>query len=271
MALLSLIRFPKNISVVRTLSMQTRNIQERRERVFLVLAAIFLSAMAVLNVVGITRFVQLGPLAVAVGVLPYPLTFLCTDLVSELYGQSRANYLVWVGLIVNVFVLLVMYLGQALPSVGDGELPPWQQLNFSQPVNLPNGERLEKQGELFYLVYACTRGAVFASMGAYLTAQFIDVSVFHMCKRWTKGQYLWLRNNVSTLTSQAVDSVVVIGITFGAVYYQGQMTLEQLFILMGSNYLFKMVTALLDTIPFYILVYKLRGYLQLEGESEVES
>jgi uncharacterized PurR-regulated membrane protein YhhQ (DUF165 family) len=56
-------------------------LQERRERVFIVLAGIFLCAITLLNVIGITRFVQFGPMALAVGVLPYPLTFLCTDLI----------------------------------------------------------------------------------------------------------------------------------------------------------------------------------------------
>ena len=79
---------------------------ERRERVFIALAAVFLSAMTLLNVVGITKFIQLGPMALAVGVLPYPLTFLCTDLISELYGKARANYLVTVGLFINGFILL---------------------------------------------------------------------------------------------------------------------------------------------------------------------
>ena len=90
---------------------------ERRERTFLTLAGIFLSAMTLLNVVGITRFIQLGPLAVAVGVLPYPLTFLCTDLISELYGKARANFLVSVGLGINFFILGVLTLGAAAPSV----------------------------------------------------------------------------------------------------------------------------------------------------------
>ena len=81
---------------------------ERRERTFLVLAGIFLCAMTLLNVIGITRFVQLGPMALAVGVLPYPLTFLCTDLICELYGKSRANFLVTVGLGLNFFSLFVM-------------------------------------------------------------------------------------------------------------------------------------------------------------------
>ena len=90
---------------------------ERRERVFLVLAGVFLSAMTLLNVIGITKFIQLGPFALAVGVLPYPITFLCTDLVSELYGKKRANFLVTVGLFINGFILLVMTAGQYVASV----------------------------------------------------------------------------------------------------------------------------------------------------------
>ena len=85
-------------------------LRERRERVFLVLAGTFLCAMTMLNIIGITRFVQLGPMALAVGVLPYPLTFLCTDLICEIYGKARANFLVSVGLGLNFLILGVLLL-----------------------------------------------------------------------------------------------------------------------------------------------------------------
>ena len=85
-------------------------IQERRERVFLLLAGFFLCAMVLLNVIGITRFVQVGPMQLAVGVLAYPLTFLCTDIISELYGRARANFMVTVGLILNIFILALVLL-----------------------------------------------------------------------------------------------------------------------------------------------------------------
>ena len=90
------------------LAVSNSELQERRERVFLVLAGFFLCAMTLLNVIGITRFVQLGPMQLAVGVLAYPLTFLCTDLISELYGRARANFMVTVGLVLNIFILAVM-------------------------------------------------------------------------------------------------------------------------------------------------------------------
>ena len=109
----------------------TPQIRERRERVFLVLAGLFLCAMTMLNLIGITRFIELGPMSLAVGVLPYPLTFLCTDLVSELYGRARANFMVTVGLILNFFILGTMWLAQQMASVDVALQPPWQVLHLS--------------------------------------------------------------------------------------------------------------------------------------------
>ena len=84
----------------------TRRIQARRDLVFLVLAGLFLGTLGMLNILGLTRFLALGqigsfPIVVAVGALPYPVTFLCTDLISELWGEKRATQVVWVGLLLN--------------------------------------------------------------------------------------------------------------------------------------------------------------------------
>lgn len=240
-------------------------LQERRERVFLVLAGFFLCSMTMLNIIGITRFIQLGPLALAVGVLPYPLTFLCTDLISELYGKSRANFLVTVGLALNLFILAVMWLGNAMPSVPAEAMPPWQVLQLAEDVALPNGSVVSNQVQLFELLYYCTSGAVFASMFAYIAAQYCDVQLFHFFKKLTNGKHLWLRNNFSTLISQGVDSFMVIAVTFGAAFLAGDFTVKAMLVLMGSNYLFKMTVALVDTLPFYYLTGRLRGYLRLEA------
>lgn len=240
-------------------------LQERRERVFLVLAGTFLCAMTLLNVIGITRFVQLGPMALAVGVLPYPLTFLCTDLVCELYGKARANFLVSVGLGLNFLILFVLFLGNTIPSVPADSMPPWQIIQLSAPVALPNGEVVENSIGLYQLIYATTSGAVFASMLAYIAAQYCDVQLFHFWKRVTRGKYLWVRNNFSTLMSQMVDSLMVVTVTFGAAYLRGDITTKALATLVASNYLFKAVVALIDTGPFYLAVYYLRRHLQLDA------
>ena len=252
------------------LAISSSALQERRERVFLILAGFFLCAMTLLNVIGITRFVQLGPMQIAVGVLAYPLTFLCTDLISELYGKPRANFLVTVGLVLNVFILAIMTLANVMPPVDPIAQPPWQNIELANSISLPNGSVVEQSVELFQLIYACTAGAVFASMIAYVAAQYIDVHLFHWFKAKTNGKHLWLRNNGSTLISQAVDSFAVISITFGAAFFAGQMTLKVIFFLMLSNYVFKMLAALLDTPIIYLLVHKLRHYLELES-LELES
>ncbi|MBT5030933.1 MAG: queuosine precursor transporter [Proteobacteria bacterium] len=246
------------------MKLTTEQLYERRERVFLMLAGFFLCAMTLLNVIGITRFVALGPLTVAVGVLPYPLTFLCTDLICELYGKKRARFLVSVGLILNFFILGCMWLANALPATAMDTQAPWQTIQLAQSIMLPSGRSISDSVELFELIYACTSGAVFASMLAYIAAQYCDVHLFHFWKKITKGKHLWLRNNFSTLISQGVDSFMVISVTFGALYLAGEMELKTLFTLMGFNYAFKALVALADTGPFYLGVHYLKRYLQLK-------
>ena len=236
-------------------------IHDRRERVFLVLAGLFLGTLAMLNILGITRFLNLAfliegsaqwkyPLAIAVGVLPYPVTFLCTDFISELYGRRRANFVVFVGLGLNLWVVLILWIGGAWPGLDPG---------FS-----PN------DGQTFFDVRALAFRAVTASMIAYLAAQFIDVQVFHFWKRVTNGRRLWLRNNGSTLISQLVDTIAVILITFGGKWRAGEMAGGAILALIATGYLFKAIIALLDTIPFYIGAHWLARWLRLPPPTHTE-
>ncbi len=250
----------------KSLSHLTEEIRERRERVFLVLAGTFLCAMTMLNIIGITRFIQIGPLALAVGVLPYPLTFFCTDLISELYGRARANFLVTVGLMLNGFIIGTMWLASQIPSVGLENQPPWQLIQLAEEVALPNGSVVSNSVELFTLLYATTSGAVVASMMAYIAAQYCDVFMFHFWKRLTRGKHLWLRNNGSTMVSQGVDSFMVITVTFGAQFLAGAMSSGAMLVLMASNYTFKLFAALADTLPFYAAVHHLKKYLKFSDE-----
>lgn len=240
------------------------NIRERREFVFLFLAGFFLCSMTLLNVIGITRFVQLGPMQLAIGVLPYPLTFLCTDLVCELYGKKRANQMVTVGLVLNFFILGVLSIGNFIPAVDPSAQPPWQVIPLAGDVALPNGQIATGSIELFGLIYATTSGAVFASMLAYVAAQYIDVRLFHFWKRVTKSKHLWIRNNFSTMMSQLVDSFMVVSVTFGAAFLRGDMALGLLLTLMFNNYLFKFFAAALDTPLIYLAVWKLKPWLKID-------
>jgi queuosine precursor transporter len=230
----------------------------RRERVFLALAALFIGSMTMLNILGVTRFLDLSfevfgrtvPMPLAVGVLPYPLTFLCTDFISELYGKARANLLVWVGLLVNVWLVFVLWIG--------GLLPGFDQPLYDEAGRLP----------LFFEIQRLTLGSVTASMVAYLAAQLCDVHLFHFWKRLTAGRHLWLRNNGSTLLSQAVDTFAVITITH---YWAGAIPIDgdrpawpQLWVFIATGYVFKLVAALLDTVPFYLGTAWLSRYLEID-------
>jgi queuosine precursor transporter len=238
-------------------------LQDRRELVFLILSGIFLGTLGMLNILSISRFVNVftwGDFAVtvAVGVLPYPITFLCTDLISELYGKTRANQVVWVGLLLNAWVLLIVWLGGVLPGF-EALDPATGQVARDAADRLP----------VFFEIRNLTFGAVAASMMAYLTAQFVDVYLFHFWKDLTNGKHLWLRNNGSTLVSQLVDTTAVVLITHflvGALPIDGDQQLwPQLLRFISYGYIFKMVAALLDTGPFYLAVFWLSGYLGLES------
>jgi len=237
-------------------------IKMRREIVFIILSGVFLGTLAVFNILGISRQIDLSfnlgnlhiPFVVFVGVLPYPITFLCTDFISELYGRRRANMVVWVGLLLNLWVLFILWLG--------GALPPHPEMG---PDGLP---ALDDPTRTYFHIKHLTGRATVGSMIAYLTAQFVDVQVFHFLKKLTKGKMLWLRNNGSTLTSQMVDSIAVILITYffsDAIHiHPGETVMHGLIILILSNYVFKMVSALVDTLPFYIGVKYLSRYLHID-------
>lgn len=239
------------------------HIKRRREVVFIILSGFFLGTLAILNILGISRQIDLSftvfglhiPFVVFVGVLPYPITFLCTDFISELYGKKRANTVVWVGLLLNVWVIFIMWLGGALPP---------------HPELVDNGlPALDDPSRIFFQIRRWTVSATIASMIAYLTAQFVDVHIFHAIKKLTKGKMLWLRNNGSTLTSQMVDSIAVITVTYftarSAIQISpGETVIHGLIILILSNYIFKMISALLDTLPFIFGTRLLSRYLHID-------
>lgn len=126
------------------------------------------------------------------------------------------------------------------------------------------------QGYAFYAIRSLAFGATLASMIAYLTAQFVDVHIFHFLKRRTKGKKMWLRNNASTLMSQLIDSIAVILITHyfvsGIPIDPNKSTNLQLLSFIISAYLFKAIVALIDTVPFYFGSKYLKRYLKVEDE-----
>lgn len=233
----------------------------KRDALFLFLTGIFLTSLVLGNVIGTTKFVTIFTLelpswlraltpdlvqdaglytmSVPAGVLAYPFTFLATDLISELFGRKKAQLVVWVGLFMNLFMLFIMSVGY------------W----------LPNSAGVSGGNNLFEGVYEFMILNTIASMVAYLTAQTVDVQLFHFWKEFTDGKHLWLRNNGSTMVSQMVDSITILTI----LYIAGNLgedinTIGALFILIINSYLFKFFFALFDTPLFYIGVRFLKDF-----------
>ena len=210
-----------------------------KDQLYIVLVGIFIASLITCNLIA-NKFVtvDLGfkVFIVSAGILPYPLTFLVTDLISEIYGQKRANLVVFSGFIASMFVLLFLWLGgqfNAIPSsiVGD---------------------------ETYNSVFQNAWRIIAASMIAYLFAQFVDVKIFHFWKKLTNGKHLWLRNNGSTVASQLIDTTLVVSILF-----IGDWNGDQIFQAIIDGWLFKMLMAFIDTPIIYGIVYLLKGKIDI--------
>ena len=208
-----------------------------KEKLFLLLSSIFLTSLVVGNIIGTTKFVNVFGLTVPAGTLAYPFTFLATDLICELYGKKRAQVLVWVGFSMNFFMLGLMMLGHYLKDASG----------------------VSGATSTFESVYGFMIGNVIASMFAYLVAQSVDVKLFHFWKHLTKGKHLWLRNNLSTVVSQLVDTTAILSVLYIANNLGDSVrTISDLISLIIASYLFKFCIALLDTPLFYIGVWGLK-------------
>ena len=181
---------------------------------------------------------------ISVGILPYPITFLITDLISEIYGKKKANEVVVGGIFASFFAMGIIYVANAVPATD------WS------PVS----------DDLFSTVFGSTAIAVLASMMAYLFAQFIDIQIYHYWKRLTAGKHLWLRNNCSTFLSQFIDTATVLLLLCGF----GEISWNLFGGLLLAGFLFKIIIAALDTPFLYLGVYMFRKRFKLDINEEIE-
>lgn len=222
-------------------------------QIYLYMGALFITSLVVSNLI-FQKFFYWQPFGeitifggpifeISVGILPYPITFLITDLISEIFGKKKANQVVIAGIFASFFSLLIVYTASAVPAT------EWS------PVN----------NEMFTDVFGNTIVAVFASMMAYLLAQFVDIQVYHFWKRITAGKYLWLRNNFSTFSSQFIDTftVVLLLCSFGEIAW------SRFYGLVIAGFLFKVMIALFDTPLLYLFVYIIRRRFGLKIGEEI--
>ena len=186
------------------------------------------SGSLVLAAILATKIITVAGLTVPAGVLAYALTFICTDVIGEVWGKKRAREVVAAGFLSLTAAFGLIQLALHWPSAGF-----WQ------------GQ------EAFAAVLSTTPRIILGSLTAYLISQFTDVWIFHACKQLTKGRHLWLRNNLSTAMSQLIDTIVFICIAFG-----GLMPLLPLIV---GQWTVKLAIAAVDTGVIYLLVWGLGG------------
>ncbi len=222
-------------------------------QIYMVLAGLFITSLVVSNLI-FQKFFYWYPFNIeiagvklfelSVGILPYPITFLLTDILSEIYGKKKANQVIVVGIFASLFSLAIIAFTSAVPATS------WS------PVDNPT----------YDLVFGNTSIAVLASMLAYLFAQFVDVQIYHFWKRKTQGKHLWLRNNFSTFTSQIVDTstILILLCSFHIIPW------DKFTGLLISGVIFKILIALLDTPLLYAMVYAFRKKFGLEMGHEID-
>lgn len=235
----------------------------RAEAAYTFFAALFGAVLVLTNIVGVKLFVLFpdgspgwipgdGPLTLTTGIVTYPITFLLTDIVAELWGKKRANFMVVMGFAMSFVMLCVVKMARALPPS-----PFWTngELGVDDSVQMEFA---------FDLTFYYPGLLLFASMTAYLVAQLLDVRLYHFWWRVTRGRWMFVRNNGSTMISQLVDTIIV-----NSIFLRWGLELEWATIgsIIVAVYACKLVIALCDTPFLYIGRYVLRRYLGLPPDA----
>ncbi len=207
----------------------------RKNKLFMLLSGFFITNAILGELIG-SKLIQLGPFAMSIGVLPWPVVLVATDLINEYFGREGVKKItfVTVGLIVYAFAILFMAI--QVPSA-----------SFS-PVN----------DEQFTAVFGQSLWIIVGSIFAFMASQLIDVMVFLFFRNLTKGKYLWLRASGSTAVSQLVDSFVIIGIAF---WLPGKVQTADFLNVAVTNYSYKFIIAVASTPIIYIAHYFADKYL----------
>ena len=226
---------------------------ELAKKIYLYLGGLFITSLVVSNLI-FQKFFYWRPFELtvfgnqlfelSVGILPYPITFLITDLISEIYGKKKANQVVIAGIFASFFSMGILWMANVVPALSNS------------PVD----------DATFQTVFALSPVAVLASMIAYLGAQFVDIRLYHFWKKLTKGRMLWLRNNFSTFSSQFIDTFSVISLLslFGVLEW------DLFWGLVLSGFLFKVFVAALDTPLLYLFVFLFRKKFDLKPTDELK-
>ena len=214
--------------------------QRRKDIVYVILAGIFITNAVVAELTG-GKLIDVFGVPMSIGILPWPIVFITTDLINEYFGEKGVKKLslITAGLIVYTFIIL--FFAIRIPSTGISSVST----------------------EQFTAVFGQSQLIIVGSIAAFLVSQLIDVSIFHFVKNRTGNKMIWLRSTGSTVISQLFDSFIVLGIAF---YLPGIMDTKTYLISGFTGYSVKLVIAVLMTPMIYLGHYIIEKYLAKDGE-----
>ncbi len=213
----------------------------KREKIFIVLAGIFVANAIIGELIG-GKLISIGPFTMSIGVIPWPLVFLTTDLINEYFGREGVRRLTFLTAILIVYTFIILFAAMNVDAAG-----------FS-PVN----------DSQFNAVFGQSMWIIAGSIAAFLASQLIDVIVFWFFRNKTKGRMLWLRATGSTAVSQLIDSFVIIFIAF---FLSGSLSIGEFLVLASTNYIYKLVIAIALTPLIYLGHNIIHRYLGEEAGS----
>jgi uncharacterized integral membrane protein (TIGR00697 family) len=197
-------------------------ILDARLKLFLALAAVFVTSLVVGDIIGGKLFqltVGSQVFVITVGMIPFPITFVLTDILNEFYGKRAARLVTLVGFFMAVFTFVVIWAAVQVPWAPFTRVSDWKGMTAAAFDN----------------VFAGSRRILVASMVAYLVAQLLDIGTFHVLKRLSQNRFLWLRATGSTVVSQLVDTVVIQSLA-----WYGILSTKQIFDIVKTSYLVKL-------------------------------
>jgi hypothetical protein len=206
------------------------------------LSALFIGALVLANTLG-GKITTLAGVRVSVGIFFVPILFLVTDVLGEVHGRTKARNLVIISVLINIFSLTMIWVSIKMPPN-----PTW-------------GNQ-----DAFAVIFGSSLRMTFASLVAFAVSQLHDVWTFDFIKKKTGGKHLWLRNNVSTMVSQLIDSTIFMFVAFYGI--SEKFTVPFIISLIIPYWFFKIIFALLDTPLCYLLVRWLKGDDRDSGKTE---
>lgn len=218
--------------------------KSKRDFVFIIMAGIFITNAVVAELIG-GKLIQIGPFIMSIGIIPWPVVFLTTDLINEYYGKTGVRKLSMITASLIAYAFIILFVAIKIPAA----------VGISTVTD-----------EQFFAVFGQSMWIIVGSIIAFLTSQFVDVFIFWILRDKTGGKMIWLRSTGSTVISQLIDTFVVLGIAF---WLPGKMTTDVFINAALTGYTFKLVIAVALTPMIYLGHSVVDKYLGEEEAQEI--